>query len=100
MQQVDFCDPFQTSVNEILVTGSGHPPVNAISDLSGQVVHVRKSSSYYESLEQANGKLAAAGKPPIKIVEANDNLEDEDLLEMVNAGLIPMMVIDSHKAHF
>ncbi|MGH8746665.1 MAG: transglycosylase SLT domain-containing protein, partial [Burkholderiales bacterium] len=28
------------------------------------------------------------------------NLEDEDLLEMVNAGLIPYVFVDSHKAHF
>jgi membrane-bound lytic murein transglycosylase MltF len=27
-------------------------------------------------------------------------LEDEDLLEMVNAGLIPMIIIDSHKGKF
>lgn len=100
MQQVDFCDPFSTGINEILVTGLRHPPVNAISDLSGKEIHVRKSSSYYESLEQANRTLSAAGKPAIKIIEANDNLEDEDLLEMVNAGLIPMIVIDSHKGQF
>jgi membrane-bound lytic murein transglycosylase MltF len=99
-QQVDFCDPFSTGINEILVTGLRHPPVNAISDLSGKEIHVRKSSSYYESLEQANRTLSAADKPAIKIIEANDNLEDEDLLEMVNAGLIPMIVIDSHKGQF
>ena len=99
-QRVDFCDPFLTGVNEILVTGPGHPPVTAISDLSGKEVHVRKSSSYHESLEQANRTLSAAGKPAIKIIEANDNLEDEDLLEMVNAGLIPGIVIDSHKGQF
>ena len=28
----------------------------------------------------------------------DENLEDEDLLEMVNAGLLPMIVMDSHKA--
>jgi len=99
-QQVDFCDPFLTGINEVLVTGSGHPPVNTISDLGGKEIHVRKTSSYHESLEQANRTLAAAGKPTIKIVEANENLEDEDLLEMVNAGLIPMIVIDSHKGQF
>jgi membrane-bound lytic murein transglycosylase MltF len=27
-------------------------------------------------------------------------LEDEDLLEMVNAGLVGIVVVDSHKAHF
>jgi membrane-bound lytic murein transglycosylase MltF len=100
MQRVDFCDPTLTGINEILVTGPGNPPVNAISDLSGKEVHVRKASSYYESLEKANRTLSAAGKPAIKIIEANDNLEDEDLLEMVNAGLIPMIVIDSHKGQF
>jgi membrane-bound lytic murein transglycosylase MltF len=31
---------------------------------------------------------------------ADENLEDEDLLEMVNAGLLPMAVVDSHKAEF
>ena len=31
---------------------------------------------------------------------AYEYLEDEDLLEMMNVGLIPMIVIDSHKAKF
>jgi membrane-bound lytic murein transglycosylase MltF len=33
-------------------------------------------------------------------VAADENLEDEDLLEMLNAGLIPLIVMDSHKATF
>ncbi|MDX2448083.1 MAG: lytic transglycosylase F [Desulfobacterales bacterium] len=100
MQQVDFCNPLTTGVSEVLVTGIGHPPVNTLSDLGGKEIHVRKSSSYHESLERVNKTLSAAGKPAIKIIEANEHLEDEDLLEMVNAGLIPMMVIDSHKGQF
>jgi membrane-bound lytic murein transglycosylase MltF len=100
MKQVDFSDPFSTDVNEILVTGPQSPSVKGFSDLSGQEIHVRKSSSYYESLEQANKKLAAAKKAGIKIVTVDENLEDEDLLEMLNAGMIPMMIIDSHKGEF
>ena len=34
------------------------------------------------------------------MVPADENLEDEELLEMVNAGLIPIIVMDSHKAEF
>ena len=34
------------------------------------------------------------------IKEAPEELEDEDLLEMVNAGLIPFIVVDNHKADF
>ena len=36
----------------------------------------------------------------MKLVLAEELLEDEDLLEMMNAGLIQMIVIDSHKGKF
>ena len=34
------------------------------------------------------------------MIHADETFEDEDLLEMVNASLIPMIVMDSHKARF
>ncbi len=99
-KQIDFCDPFGKGISEILVTGLDVPPVKEFLEIAGKTIHVRKSSSYYESLVRANKRLGAVGKSKIKIIEANENLEDEDLLEMLNAGLIPMMVIDSHKGEF
>jgi membrane-bound lytic murein transglycosylase MltF len=100
LKSVDFSDPLLKGVNEILVTGPESPTVSTLSDLSGQTIHVRKSSSYYESLVGLNTELSKEGKAPVNLVEANEYLEDEDLLEMVNAGLIPMIVIDSHKGEF
>ncbi len=100
LKSVDFSDPMLKGVNEILITGPASPGVNTLSDLSDQTIHVRKSSSYYQSLIDFNKQLSKQGKAPLKIVEANEYLEDEDLLEMVNAGLIPMIVIDSHKGEF
>jgi len=35
---------------------------------------------------------------PIAIKPIDDNLEDEDLIEMVNAGLLPYAVVDDHEA--
>jgi len=61
-------------------------------------VFVRKSSSYFEHLQALNERFAAAGKPPVKLREAPDELEDEDLMEMVNAGLVPIVVVDDYKA--
>jgi ABC-type amino acid transport substrate-binding protein len=90
LKSVDFSDPMLKGINEILVTGPESPKVNILSDLSNQTIHVRKSSSYYESLVRLNKQLSKEGKAPVKIVEANEYLEDEDLLEMVNAGLIPI----------
>ena len=97
---VDFTHPVLKNVKENLITGPGAPPVDSIESLSGKEIHVRPSSSYYEHLLQLNKKFKKQGKPPVKIVEASEYLEDSDLLEMVNVGLIPMVVVDDHKAKF
>jgi membrane-bound lytic murein transglycosylase MltF len=44
--------------------------------------------------------LKKKGKKQVKIVPADEVLEDSDLLEMVNAGLIPAVIVDRHKAEF
>jgi membrane-bound lytic murein transglycosylase MltF len=99
-KQVDFSNPMLSKVKELLVTGPAAPPVTKIDDLAGREVHVRKSSSYYESLLALNASFKKTGKQPIQLIAAAETFEDEDLLEMVNAGLIPMIVMDSHKAQF
>lgn len=100
LKVIDFTDPFTTDVKEVVVTGPASQPVKTLFDLAGREVFVRKSSSYYESLLHVNETFAATGKKPIKIIAADEYLEDEDLLEMVNAGLIPAIVIDKHKGDF
>ena len=61
---------------------------------------MRKSSSYYESLVALNTRFAAEKKPLVKLKEAPETLEDEDLLEMLNAGLVSIVVVDKHIADF
>lgn len=97
---VDFSKPLRDDVSEILVSGPGAPKLTRLYDLSGRTVHVRKSSSYYESLRRLNGFFKRAGMAEVDLVIADEYLEDADLLEMVNAGLVPMIVIDDHKAQF
>lgn len=99
-EQVDFADPVLTGVSEVVVTGPASPAVTQLDDLAGNEVVVRRSSSYFESLQQLNASFKAAGKREILLTPANENLEDEDLLEMVNAGTLPMTVVDSHLAAF
>jgi membrane-bound lytic murein transglycosylase MltF len=100
LKRVDFATPFLTGVRELVVTSTSQPAVPTAEDLSGREVHVRKSSAYHESLLALNASLKQSGKPPVKIVEAAEQLEDEDLLEMVNAGLIPATIVNSHLAEF
>lgn len=97
---VDFSDPLLTNVSEILITGPAAPAIKCLDDLAGKKIHVRPSSSYYGSLKRLNASFKKQGKPPVKIVSADEYLEDSDLLEMVNTGLIPMVIVDNHKARF
>ena len=97
---VDFSIPILTDVREIVVTGPNSPAVASVDDLSGREVFVRKSSSYYEHLLALDRRFRAERRKPIKFRFASEYLEDEDLLEMLNAGLVPLVVVDDHKARF
>ncbi|MGD1877866.1 MAG: transglycosylase SLT domain-containing protein [Kiloniellaceae bacterium] len=97
---VDFSDPLYSDVSEVVVTPKSAAPLLQEEDLEGLEIYVRRSSSYYESLKALNQRLEAAGKAPVAIVEANELLDDEDLLEMVNAEMIPAVLIDRHQVGF
>ena len=99
-KKVDFSDPFLTNVSEILITGPAAQAIKCLDDLAGKKIHVRPSSSYYGSLKRLNASFKKQCKPPMEIIPADEYLEDSDLLEMVNAGLIPMVIVDNHKARF
>jgi membrane-bound lytic murein transglycosylase MltF len=99
-RMVDFSAPFLKDVSEIVVSGAKAAPLTRLEDFAGRLIEVRRSSSYYESLQALNKRLRAKNLAPVRIDLADENLEDEDLLEMVNAGLLPAIVMDSHKAHF
>ena len=98
MQTVDFTDPWAKGVKEVVVTGPASPPLTTLDDLAGKEIYVRKSSSYYSHLVTLNQTLKGVGRPEIKLVPADEYLEDEDLMEMVNAGLLPIVVVDDYKA--
>jgi len=100
LKQVDFSDPTRRNASEIVVTGPGAPPIKSLDDLSGQEVYIRRSSSFYESLEKVNADFAKAGKAAVKVRLAPETLEIEDILEMVNAGLVKATIADAHMAEF
>ncbi len=95
---VDFFAPEQLSITEVVLSGPGAPEIRSADDLSGKTVHVRKSTSYYESLVALNDRLKKEGKPPASLVLVPDALEDEDLMEMLNAGVVQVIVVDDFLA--
>ena len=100
LETVDFSDPFLTGVSELVITGPAGPELRSLADLAGHEVYVRRSSSYWRSLEKLNDDFQTKGLKAVDVVPAEEFLQDEDLLEMVNAGLLPATVVDSTKAGF
>lgn len=97
---VDFSDPLLSGVDEILVTNARTAPPDKLEGLAGTSIHLRPSSSYAASVRHLNESLKAKGVEMLEVIDADENLEDSDLLEMVNAGLLPMAIVDRHKADF
>ena len=96
-ERIDFSDTYYHHVNEVIVTGPKSPHIQTIEDLSGKEVFVNDSSSYYEHLETINARFVKKGLAPIVLKSIPKELEDDDLLEMVNAGLIGITVTYEHK---
>ena len=98
-QLVDFVAPSDLKSNrEIVLSATGAEPVATAEALSGKTVHVRWTSSYHDSLVALNERLARDGKPAVTLVAVPDELEDEDMMEMLNVGLLQYIVVDDWKA--
>ena len=97
-KRVAFSTPIQTDVTQIIVTGQNFGAVSSLADLGGKEVYANPLTTYYENLQKANEQLQKDGKTPIVIKAADKNLMDDDLVQMVNAGLIPATVTTKQRA--
>lgn len=97
-QQVAFTVPLESDIKQVIVTGPDFGTVSSLQDLSGKEVYVNPLSTMYQNLLQLNATLEKAGIKPIKVKAADEYLLDDDLVEMVNAQMIPATVTTLLKA--
>ena len=95
---IDFSEPIVTGVKEIAVSAPGSPQLSSVDDLAGKAVYVRKTSSYFEHLERLNERFQKEGKPAVRIQAVPEDVGDEDLLDMVNASLLPIVITNDWTA--
>jgi len=100
LESVAFSNPLGRNVSEVLVTGPESPAFSSLDDLAGRTLHLRQSSSYWESVEALNASFRERGLESVRLVAVDEHLEDEDLLEMVAVGILPYLIVDDHKARF
>ncbi|PSV28320.1 lytic transglycosylase F [Photobacterium sp. GB-56] len=96
-KQAAFSEPVLTNISEVIINNIDSPEITKIEQLSDQDIWVRKSSSYYQSLLEVNNRLLLQRLAPMKIHFLEETLQDYELLEMVNLGLMNMTVLDDHK---
>jgi membrane-bound lytic murein transglycosylase MltF len=94
---VDFADPLYDDAKAVIVSGPGEH-LSRLEDLSGREVYYFSNTTSYENLRRLSDDLQHNGKPPIRLTPAAPDLQVGDLLEMVNAGLVPMTVAEDKVA--
>ncbi len=99
-QQVAFTRPLLKDINEVVVTGADIDDIATLDDIAGREIHVRRSSSYFEHLQALSASMQERDLEPPTIVELDELLETEDIMDMLNAGMIDMTVLDDYKAGF
>ena len=93
-----FSTPIQTNVTQIVVSGPAFGTFSSLEQLSGKEIFVNPLTVAYEDVQKVNAALTQAGKTPIQIKAVDKNLTPDDLVQMVNAGLIPATVTTSDRA--
>ena len=80
-------------VSEIVVTRSNEPDgkLEAIHDLGGRTVAVRRSSAYWNTVE----RMQASGVD-VKLLPVPEELETEEIIAKVAVGEYDLTVADSH----
>ena len=98
-EKVAFTIPYFTDVSEVVVTHKSDSSIRSIDDLSGRILYVLSGSSYVQHLVALSEKFKSEGRAPIYVVESDAYLATEDILELVNAGIVEVTVADNHIAN-
>lgn len=88
-----FTTPIYDNIKEVVVTHKGGPVIAKLEDLSGMEVYVAKGSAQIESVASLNESLHEKGLAPVKVIETENYITQENLLEMVHAGIIPSCLV-------
>ena len=97
-QEIDFTDPYLDGLKEYVITRTGADPIRTVADLSGKEIHVREGTSYVHTLNRINEDFSRKNIPVIDLKELSPLLNTGEIIEMVQTGILPRTVADSHIA--
>ncbi|SIS11179.1 Transglycosylase, Slt family [Pseudomonas sp. E141] len=91
---VSASNPIRTDVPLLLVGAKGQRRYTRVEQLSGKTLALPNGSAAGEALSQINQKLALRKLPPVKIEWVDPTLAVEDVLEMVQAGIFHLTIVE------
>jgi membrane-bound lytic murein transglycosylase MltF len=97
-QRFAFTVPIQTNVQQVVVSGKGFGDVANLDALGGKQLWLNPITVNYQHVQQLNERLKKEGKPLIDLKAADEHLLEDDLIQMVNAGLLPATVVSLSRA--
>ncbi|MBI1179796.1 MAG: transglycosylase SLT domain-containing protein [Alphaproteobacteria bacterium] len=97
---VDLAGQIASDSGAAIVYRKGGDAVSSLDSLSGRRVVIHGSSPSYPELRALSDRMVAEGREPIRFFTAPEELQDEDLLQMVDAGLVHVAVVDRYVAAF
>ena len=87
-KEITFSHPYLFT-HELLVQPRSDRPIKTLEELAGKVIHVRASSSYFQTLKKLQKSI------PLLIEAAPEHYETARLISLVGSGDIPLTVSDS-----
>jgi len=93
VKEFAYATPIFSNINEVVVTRKGGLPLSRLEDLSGQEIYVVSGSAQFESMTRLNQQITQRGLTPAKVVQTEPYVAHENLLEMIQAGIIPAGVV-------
>ncbi|MFC6298414.1 transglycosylase SLT domain-containing protein [Pseudomonas sp. CCM 7893] len=92
--KISASDPIVSDVPLWLVGVKGERRFTRLEQLSGRTLALTTGSAAGEAVNQINQKLALRKLPPVKVEWVDPSLAVEDVLEMVQAGIFHLTIVE------
>ena len=93
-----YTEPYLTDVHHVFVTHKDAPAIKTLEDLSDRQIIIRPIRHHLETILKVNEQLGQKRLPPIRLVRAHTYLTAEDMLELINAGIFELSIVENHIA--
>ncbi len=93
-QWVAASDPVLNDVPLVLVGAKGERRYSRVEQLAGKTIALPAGSAAGDAVHAINQKLVSRRLAPIRVEWADPSLAVEDVLEMVQAGIYPLTIVE------